>query len=72
MNNVPAWALRLRAARRGELWTQRDMARQLAEAADPRTRARLPERDSLIRMLKDWEKGGLHILEEIKKEAGTA
>ncbi|MER5644872.1 hypothetical protein [Streptosporangium sp. NPDC002524] len=57
MNNVPAWALRLRAARRGELWTQRDMARQLAEAADPHTRARLPERDSLIRMIKDWEAG---------------
>ncbi|WP_406311272.1 hypothetical protein OHA77_20825 [Streptosporangium sp. NBC_01639] len=57
MNNVPAWALRLRAARRGKLWTQRDMARQLAEAADPRTRARLPERDSLIRMIKDWEAG---------------
>ncbi|WP_440069775.1 hypothetical protein [Streptosporangium sp. OZ121] len=33
------------------------MARQLAEAADPRTRARLPERDSLIRMIKDWEAG---------------
>jgi transcriptional regulator with XRE-family HTH domain len=57
MNNVPAWALRLRAARRGKLWTQRDMARQLAEVADPRTRARLPERDSLIRMIKDWEAG---------------
>ncbi|MEU4407706.1 hypothetical protein AB0F88_24575 [Streptosporangium sp. NPDC023963] len=57
MNNVPAWAVRLRAARRGKLWTQRDMARQLAEAADPRTRARLPERDSLIRMIKDWEAG---------------
>lgn len=57
MNNVPAWAVRLRAARRGKLWTQRDMARQLAEAADPRTRARLPERDSLIRAIKDWEAG---------------
>ncbi|WP_326826616.1 hypothetical protein [Streptosporangium sp. NBC_01756] len=57
MDNVPAWALRLRAARRGKLWTQRDMARQLAEAADPHTRARLPERDSLIRMIKDWEAG---------------
>ncbi|MEU4535710.1 hypothetical protein AB0G15_12695 [Streptosporangium sp. NPDC023825] len=33
------------------------MARHLAEAADPRTRARLPERDSLIRMIKDWEAG---------------
>ncbi|MFF3437833.1 hypothetical protein [Streptosporangium sp. NPDC002721] len=33
------------------------MARQFAEAADSRTRARLPERDSLIRMIKDWEAG---------------
>lgn len=57
MNNVPAWAVRLRAARRGKLWTQRDMARHLADAADSRTRARLPERDSLIRMIKDWEAG---------------
>jgi hypothetical protein len=33
------------------------MARHLADAADPRTRARLPERDSLIRMIRDWETG---------------
>jgi hypothetical protein len=33
------------------------MARRLAEAADARTRDRLPERVSLIRMIKDWEAG---------------
>ncbi|GAA2315301.1 hypothetical protein GCM10010149_78860 [Nonomuraea roseoviolacea subsp. roseoviolacea] len=57
MDSVPAWAARLRAARRGKLWTQREMAKQLAEAADSRTRARLPERESLTRMIKDWEAG---------------
>ncbi|MFF4988726.1 hypothetical protein ACFY19_16125 [Streptosporangium saharense] len=50
-------AVRLRAGRRGKLWTQRDLARELANAADPRTRARLPERESLIRMIKNWEAG---------------
>jgi non-specific serine/threonine protein kinase len=57
MSNVPAWALRLRAERRVRLWTQRDMARALAEAADGRTRERLPSRDSLTRMIRDWEAG---------------
>ncbi|MFI6457377.1 hypothetical protein ACIBF6_38205 [Streptosporangium amethystogenes] len=57
MGDIPAWAVRLRAERRDKLWTQREMARQLAEAADPRTRARLPERESLVRMIKDWEAG---------------
>lgn len=57
MDSVPVWAIRLRAERRGKLWTQRDMAKHLADAADPRTRARLPERESLIRMIKDWEAG---------------
>ncbi|GII59678.1 hypothetical protein Pth03_80670 [Planotetraspora thailandica] len=33
------------------------MAKQLAEAADARTRDRLPERESLVRMIKDWEAG---------------
>ncbi|MER7505964.1 helix-turn-helix transcriptional regulator [Nonomuraea pusilla] len=57
MDDVPAWAVRLRAERRGKLWTQREMAKQLADAADGRTRARFPERESMIRMIKDWEAG---------------
>ncbi len=57
MRDRPGWAVRLRAERRQRLWTQRDMARRLAEAADTRTRDRLPERESLIRMIKDWEAG---------------
>ncbi|WP_204049470.1 hypothetical protein [Microbispora siamensis] len=55
MRDLPGWAARLRAERRERLWTQRDMARQLAEAADAHNR--LPERESLIGMIKDWEAG---------------
>ncbi|GII62831.1 hypothetical protein Skr01_29160 [Sphaerisporangium krabiense] len=57
MSDIPAWASRLRALRRHNLWTQREMAKRLADAADEHTRARLPERDSLIRMIKYWEAG---------------
>ncbi|MET8146208.1 helix-turn-helix transcriptional regulator [Sphaerisporangium sp. NPDC005288] len=57
MENLPVWAARLRAERRDKCWTQREMARALADAADPHTRARLPTRDSLTRMIKDWEAG---------------
>ncbi|MFI7045655.1 hypothetical protein [Streptosporangium sandarakinum] len=54
---IPVWAERLRAARRDKLWTQREMAKQLADAADEYTRVRLPARDSLIRLIKGWEAG---------------
>lgn len=57
MDEIPGWALRLRAERRERLWSQRQMARALAEVADESTRAHLPTRESLIRMIKDWEKG---------------
>ncbi|MEW9533220.1 transcriptional regulator [Microbispora sp. NPDC049125] len=57
MRDLPGWAARLRAERRERLWTQRDMAKHLAEAADARTRDRFPERESLVRMIKDWEAG---------------
>ncbi|WP_068900542.1 DNA-binding protein [Planomonospora sphaerica] len=57
MRDLPGWAVRLREERRQRLWTQRDMVKHLTEAADARTRDRLPERDSLVRMIKDWEAG---------------
>ncbi|MGJ6969812.1 transcriptional regulator [Streptosporangium sp. G11] len=57
MEEIPGWALRLRAERRERLWSQRQMARALTEVADESTRAHLPTRESLIRMIKDWEKG---------------
>ncbi|GAB1823599.1 helix-turn-helix transcriptional regulator [Herbidospora sp. RD11066] len=55
MRDVPAWAARLRSARRERFWTQREMAKHLAEAADEKTA--LPERESLVRMIRDWEAG---------------
>ncbi|MEO3809364.1 transcriptional regulator [Sphaerisporangium sp. B11E5] len=57
MSDVPAWAARLRAGRRDRLWSQREMAKRLADAADEHTRTRLPERDSMTRMIKYWESG---------------
>ncbi|MDH2428863.1 hypothetical protein [Sphaerisporangium sp. TRM90804] len=55
--NPPEWAARIRAERRERLWSQRDLVRRMAEVADPRTRARLPARESMERQLKDWESG---------------
>jgi transcriptional regulator with XRE-family HTH domain len=53
----PAWAIRLRAERRERGWSQRELAKALAHAADHRTRAGLPARESVIRRIKDWEAG---------------
>ncbi|GAA5048034.1 transcriptional regulator with XRE-family HTH domain [Thermocatellispora tengchongensis] len=58
MRDVPVWAARLSRERRERLWTQREMAKRLVQAADdPQARAHLPERESLVRMIKDWEAG---------------
>lgn len=54
---LPPWAVRLRAERRNRLWSQREMARQLVEAADETTRARLPARESIIRRIRAYEAG---------------
>lgn len=54
---VPPWAARLRAERRDREWSQRDLARELAEAASEETRSRLPERESIVRNIKNWEAG---------------
>lgn len=54
---LPPWAVRLRAERRNRLWSQREMARQLVEAADEATRARLPARESIIRRIRAYEAG---------------
>ncbi|WP_406312209.1 hypothetical protein OHA77_26790 [Streptosporangium sp. NBC_01639] len=55
IRKVPPWAARLREERRERGWTQREMAKRLADAASGDVR--LPERDSLIRRIKDWEAG---------------
>lgn len=57
MNEVPLWAARLRAERRDRLWSLKDLAARLRDAADPRTRARLPTPESLRRMIRAWEAG---------------
>ncbi|MFF4124202.1 helix-turn-helix domain-containing protein [Microbispora rosea] len=56
-DDLPAWAVRLRAERRNRLWSQREMARRLVEAADEDMRARLPSRETMIRRIKAYEAG---------------
>lgn len=55
--DVPPWAARLRAERRDRDWSQRDLARELVEAANEETRSRLPGRESIVRSVKKWEAG---------------
>ncbi|UBU12942.1 transcriptional regulator [Nonomuraea gerenzanensis] len=52
---LPAWAVRLKAERKARFWSQKDMARQLVEAAPPDLR--LPQRTSIMREMRDWEAG---------------
>lgn len=54
---LPAWAIRLRQERRIRCWSQKDMARKLAEAADEHLRPYLPARESIARNIRDWESG---------------
>ncbi|WP_329088068.1 hypothetical protein [Streptosporangium sp. NBC_01469] len=54
---LPTWAARLKAARHGECWTQKEVARRLTEAAREHAGIRIPGRESLTRMLRDWETG---------------
>jgi hypothetical protein len=55
--NRPPWAVRLRAEREARLWTQKDMAVRLRDAADDQTRARLPSQVSIIRRIVGYEAG---------------
>jgi transcriptional regulator with XRE-family HTH domain len=55
-NDPAAWAIRLRAARRGRAWSVAEMARQLREGAGQR-RHQLPGIESLRREITDWEQG---------------
>ncbi|GAA4232935.1 transcriptional regulator with XRE-family HTH domain [Streptosporangium album] len=57
VDEIPAWAVRLRAERRNRCWSQKEMAKRLADAADGHVRAHMPTRESLTRMLRDWEAG---------------
>ncbi|GGP14898.1 helix-turn-helix domain-containing protein [Nonomuraea glycinis] len=53
MNDAPAWAARLRAERTSRQWSQRQLARRLAEVSG----AELPEPESLIRIIRGHERG---------------
>ncbi|GIH72636.1 helix-turn-helix domain-containing protein [Sphaerimonospora thailandensis] len=54
---LPQWAVRLRAERRNRLWSQKEMARRLVEAADEETRRGLPVRETIVRRIKAYEAG---------------
>lgn len=53
----PTWATRLRDEREARLWTQKDLAVRLRDAADNQTRARLPSLASIIRRIVGYEAG---------------
>ncbi|WP_157251019.1 transcriptional regulator [Nonomuraea typhae] len=53
----PAWATRLKNEREARFWSQKEMAKQLYDAAPPELQAQLPTRSSLIRQIRDWEAG---------------
>ncbi|GAB3275217.1 hypothetical protein GCM10027589_00180 [Actinocorallia lasiicapitis] len=53
----PAWAEDIRARRLRRCWTQNDLARHLEQAADPKTRTKLPSRSSIIREVRFHESG---------------
>ncbi|WP_344748527.1 helix-turn-helix domain-containing protein [Streptosporangium vulgare] len=55
--NLPTWARRLKTERLERCWSQKDVARRLTEAAYEHAGMSLPSRESLTRMLRDWEAG---------------
>lgn len=57
MSKIPAWAVRLRAEREERGWSRLKMAQRLVEAADDGDRMRMPTLESLVRMIRSWERG---------------
>ncbi|WP_248958669.1 hypothetical protein [Sphaerisporangium perillae] len=55
--DIPLWAARLRAWRRGRLWNREDLGRRLADNADENTRDRMPAGEDLTAMVRAWEAG---------------
>jgi hypothetical protein len=55
--DIPLWAARLRAWRRGRLWNREDLGRRLTDAADEDTRDRLPAGEDLTETVRSWEAG---------------
>lgn len=57
---IPIWARRLKSERHERCWSQKDMVRRLVEVASEHANIRLPSRESLARMLREWESGRTH------------
>lgn len=55
--DLPSWAVRLREERLRRLWSQKATAARLRNAADERTRARLPPIESIQRYIRGYEAG---------------
>ncbi|MEU8269695.1 helix-turn-helix transcriptional regulator, partial [Sphaerisporangium sp. NPDC049002] len=55
--DIPLWAARLRAWRRGRLWSREELGRRLAAEADEDTRDRLPAGRGLTETVRSWETG---------------
>ncbi|MEU0568504.1 hypothetical protein ABZ297_24410 [Nonomuraea sp. NPDC005983] len=55
--DVPMWAARLQALRRGRLWSRQELGRRLADVADDATRERLPAPETLTWTIQLWEAG---------------
>jgi transcriptional regulator with XRE-family HTH domain len=56
MEELPAWAVRLKHERRARGWSQKELARRTTETA-ARLHVSMPERASLIRSIGNWEAG---------------
>ncbi|MEV5411432.1 transcriptional regulator [Thermopolyspora sp. NPDC052614] len=54
--DLPHWAARLLAERRQRGWSQKDLAKRLAQAA-AKLGIPMPERTSLVRSIRNWEAG---------------
>src|SRR5437868_8797593 len=63
MTDLPRWAMRIRAERKGRLWDTHTMARRLREAAGD-DRHDLPDHEALVRSIRRSESGQITVLSE--------
>src|SRR5713101_4674691 len=56
-SELPLWAIRLRRERTSRLWSQKDTAVRLRDAADSKTQAGLPDVESIQRYVRAYEAG---------------
>ncbi|MFJ2031706.1 hypothetical protein [Streptosporangium sp. NPDC087985] len=55
--DIPNWAARMRAWRRGRLWSRHELGERLADTADETARDRMPAQEQLTEMVRSWETG---------------